>query len=305
MRKFGRNFRLTIYPPDSGAPIIVNMPFTVNFLIERNDGSEVNKMDIEIYNLSKANRTRIFQDRYYQGAYETSAGQPLLNADGNLLYTNNIIFECGYGNTLYRAFDGQMFQASSAREGSNIVTRITALQGNIATSSGQINETVQSGETLSSVLRRLIGYMPTLQVGAIGNFDTVFNRPVVLNGNVWELIKQYSENQCYIDNGKVYVLKTSEVLQTVTTLNDASGLLQTPRRDIGFLQIQTLLESSINVGQQVNVQSSIQPEYNGTYKCIALQHKGTISGAVCGKLSSVFSLLAPNQFNNFTVVPQE
>ncbi len=295
-QKFGRNYRLTIYPPDGGPPILITRPLTVVFNILRDTGSELNRLDIDIYNLSEATRKRIFQDRYVLGNYVDQEGNQLLDSEGNPIGSHNIVLEAGYDN-LYRVFYGRIFQASSAREGTNIITRIEARDGNSDVSASQTFQTIDAGRTIGDILKYLIGNMPTLELGAVGDYNTVMRRPVILNGNTWNLLQQYSNRQVFIDNGKIYALQNNEALNQTTLINDASGLLDTPRREEGYLLVQCLLETGISVGQQVAFQSSVMEEYNGTYKVIGVVHQAVISSAVSGRARTMLRLLAPNQFN--------
>lgn len=284
--KFGREFRITIDPKDGGPVIIITLPFTIRFWVQRNTYSDLNNLTIDIYNLSEANRNRIFQDRYDIGVKQS---------DGSFI-GREIKFEAGY-STLYQIYDGTIFQASSAREGTDIVTRISAMSGNFDVATTQTFQTISGAQTLGQVFETLIGEFPNLEVGAIGDFSTTRPRPWVINGNVYEWMKQYSDQGVFIDNGKVYVLKPAETLTgQIVLLNDSSGLLETPRRDDGFLSITTLLEAGINVGQQIAISSSVQTAYNGNYKVAGIQHQGVISAAINGECRSVFSLIAAGFF---------
>lgn len=289
-QKFGRNYRLTIDPQDGQPPIIITMPFTIEFWVQRNTLADLNRLSIDIYNLSEANRSRIFQDRF------------------DFTRNRTLVFEAGY-STLYRIFAGRIFEASSAREGTNIVTRIECRSGQYDVAVSQTFQTLQGSSsnplTLGGVLKTLIGQFPTIKIGAVGDFPQEMLRPVVLNGNTYDLLKQYSSDQVYIDNDKVYVLQNSEVLsgnESVSIINDSTGLLETPRRDDAFLSVTTLLETGINMAQIVKLQSTIQTGYNGDYKVIGIQHQGMISAAVSGQCRSVFSLQAPNKFGPFAPV---
>ena len=109
--------------------------------------------------------------------------------------------------------------------------------------------------------------------------------------------RRHSSQNVFIDNGKVYILRPAEALTgQVISITDASGLLETPRRDEGFLSVTTLLEPGINIGEQIAINSTIQTAYNGQYKVAGIQHQGMISGAVCGEARSVFSLVAATFF---------
>lgn len=286
-QKFGRTYRLTIDPKDGQPPIVIALPFTIEFAVQRNNNSDLNRLDLNIYNLSEAHRNRIFQDRYNNGAV-------ILNGKQNGART--IVFEAGYG-TLYRIFSGDIYRAGSARSGTEIVTHIEARDGHYDVASAQVYQTLQSGQTLGSVLKALIGQFPTLTLGAVGDYSQALSRPVVLNGNVYDLMKIYSANDVFIDSGKVYVLRPAEALDGMAAvINDSTGILETPRRDDGFLSVTTLLEAGVNMMQQVSLESTVQPVYNGKYAVIGIQHQGMISAAASGRCRSTFNLLAPNLF---------
>lgn len=284
--KFGRQYRITIDPKDGGPVIIITLPFTIQFWVQRNTYSDLNNLTIDIYNLSEANRNRIFQDRYDIGVKQT---------DGSFV-GRTLKFEAGY-STLYQIYEGTIFQASSAREGTDIVTRIAAMSGNFDVATTQTFQSISGNQTLGHVFESLIGEFPNLEVGAIGDFSVTRSRPWVINGNVYDWMKTHSGQNVFVDGNKVYVLRPAEVVQgSITELSDASGLLETPRRDDGFLSITTLLEAGVNVGQQIAISSSVQKVYNGNYKVAGIQHQGMISAAVNGECRSVFSLIAAGFF---------
>ena len=417
-RKFGRTYRITIDPKDGGNLIVITLPLTVKFWVQRNTYSDLNNLTLDIYNLSETNRNRIFQDRFDIGvpvptpsaptalpaansplgirnnnpgnlqpggketAFQTlqdginaelnqlglyagrgitnlagvaslwpdqanattwlqtvvqysgfAANQPIdltnsaiqakvANAIniaengtaganlGSLGSTNNapsvipptyvgreITFEVGY-STLYQVYKGTIFQASSAREGTNIVTRISAMTGNFDVATTQTFQTIDGNQTLGQVFQALIGEFPNLTLGGMGEFSLTRPRPWVINGNVYNWIKQHSSQNVFIDNGKVYILRPAEAISdNIVTIDDSTGLLETPRRDEGFLSVTTLLEPGVNiVGSQITLNSTVQKVYNGQYKVAGIQHQGVISAAMCGEARSVFTLVAAGFF---------
>ena len=285
-QKFGRNFRITIDPKDGGAPIIVTMPFTIRFWIQRSATSDTNPLSLDIYNLSAANRSRLYQDAW--------------NQDTNAIKT--IVVEMGY-STLYRVFSGVIHEMNSSREGVDIVTRIEAYDNGSDIATTKTFQTLESGQSIAAILGFLIGQFPNLTQGAIGNFPQIMQRPVTLNGSTWDLLKTYSNNKVYIDNGKIYVLNDNEVVGAQTyTVNSDTGLLETPRRAEGTLSISMLLETGIDLFTQVKLESSINKLYNETYKVIGIRHEGTISGAVNGRAVTTLTLNRPGKFGGFTQV---
>ena len=178
------------------------------------------------------------------------------------------------------------------------MTRLEAFATTFDVASAQSNKTLAPG-VLADLFKSLIGDFPTLQYGYVGNWPQQLPRGVVLSGNTWALIQQYSGGKCFIDNGKVYVMQDNEALDagTIPSLDESSGILETPQRESAFLTVTTLMEPNITINQLVNIDSKVEPGYNGQYKVVGIQHAGTISGAVAGDCRSTFSLNAPRFFN--------
>lgn len=285
-KKFGRTYRLTIDPKDGGDLIVIELPFTVQFWLQRDTYASLNRFTIDVYNLSASNRSRIFQDRF---------DMAVVRPDGSLI-GRTVTFEVGY-STLYQIYSGTIYQASSAREGTNLVTRIQCLSGLFDTATTQVFTTISGQQTLGDVFRFLIPSFPNLKVGAIGGFDQNRDRPWVISGNAYNWIKNQSDNSAFIDNDKVYILQQNEVIKgDAYTIDDSTGLLETPRRDDAFLSITSLLEPGVNVAQYLDIQSSVAREYNGRYKVAGMNHQGIISEATSGTAKSTFKLIHPGFF---------
>lgn len=283
--KFGRTYKLTIDTNDGLGQIIITPPLTINFTVERTVESTSNTISIQIYNLSMKTRNRIKQDKY------------------NMSAQHKIKLEAGYGNNLSVIYYGQILQADNMRAGQDIITTVSGQDGSFDTSNTVTSESIAAGTPVSQVLQHLVGQFPTLTLGAIGDFPGVFNKTVTLEGNCWELLKQYAPGKVYIDKGQVFLLNPNEAINGVSVvagqipiMDSSTGLLDTPRRENAFLTIRTLFEPRITVGQILQLNSSVQPAYNGQYKVVGLGHQGMISEAVCGTLESKFSLLLGQQY---------
>lgn len=276
MSKFQRSYRVTI-DLGEGEPIVVTMPITIQFTVQRRLLSSLNTMSIDIYNLSKKVRDLIFQEFY------------------GTTRRKSIRLEAGY-DTLSLLFEGDIFEAYSYRSGTDVITSIYSQSGNWDVSQKEVFTTLSKGRTVGSVLDYLSGQFEFVTKGAIGAYDSVLQRPVVLNGNVYDLMKKYSNNQVFVDNNKVYFLKKNEVIEgEYPVINKDTGILETPRRQGGFLQVTTLFEPRLVIGQLCAVNSEIAPIYDGAYKVVGLQHMGMISEAVGGNLKTVVDLFLSNQ----------
>lgn len=281
--KFGRNYRLTIEVED-GEAVVIEPPITVQFNVVRNTMASLNHMQLSIYNLSEETQSKIFKDRF------------------NISQKVRIVFQAGY-DSLSTVFIGTMFQASSSRAGTDIITNIDARDGGFDTSGTLTNTTIEGG-TLKDVIRALAGDFQDITVAEIGGEDKEFRRPVVLVGNTYGLIRQYTNNSAFVDLEELKVLDDGEAtIGVVPLINSETGLLETPRREDAYLTITTLFEPRIAMGQILEIESSVNKAYDGQYKVIGVTHSGTISGAVGGECTSEFNLLVGSQlFGGFKVV---
>lgn len=262
---------------DGSGAIVIEPPFTLQFNLIRSTQATLNTADITIYNLSQRTRDRIYQDRFDFSAYR------------------KVILEAGY-DTLSTVFIGSLFEAYSVRQGADIITNINSRDGGFDVVGTKTYRTIQAGATNAEVVDGLVNDFPNLQLGAVGNFDQTFKRPVVLNGNTYDLVKRYTGGNVYVDLEKVYALQQNEFIDgDLPVINAASGLLETPRRDDAFLTVTTLFEPRVIMGQQVRLESLVLPQYNGNYKVIAVHHQGIISEAEGGSCTSRFNLLVGTQ----------
>lgn len=274
--KLGRKYRLTI-DMENGDQVVVTDPITLVFSVDRKNTSSANEMAAQIYNLGKATRDKIFQD-WFRTAPTTY---------------RKVVLEAGYDGEFSILFAGDLRSCSSSRSGSDIITTISVFSGGLDTITAQTNQTLKAGTTLRELNQILIGAFPNLKEGALTDKQIIFERPVVLSGNSFYLLRKYNNDRVFIDNEIVHCLDDDAYIDEggVVLINDETGLLDTPRREDSFLTITTLFEPRIIIGQIIELQSSILPLYNGQYKVVGMQHQGTISGAVGGQCISRFNLL--------------
>lgn len=270
--KFQRSYRIEITLDEGDDPIVILPPLTIRFTVKRRWQASLNQMTLDIYNLSGKVRDLIFQEFF------------------NNERRKRIRLYAGY-DTLSLLFEGDIFEAYSHREGTEIVTTITTRSGDWDLNNTFTWESLRKGQTVGKVLDFLISQFKYVEKGAIGEWTDVLERPVILNGNTYDLIRQYSNDQVFIDNNKVYVLKRYEVLEGgYPVIDKNTGILSTPRRDGGFVTVQTLFEPRLRVGQRVELKSDIMPIYDASYQLVGLQHQGTISEAVGGQCQTMVDL---------------
>lgn len=275
--KFGRAYRLVVRERDPKTKevldeVIITNPITIRFTCSRHTSNALNELRVDLYNLSENVRTFLFQEIYTERNKE-------------------VTLEGGY-DELSTMFVGKLWSGFSQRQGSDIVTTLWAKVEVWTLNNATVYTSMPAQSSVKDVLGFLLGQFGVdLPIGAIGEYPETLLRPTVLNGNVYKLAQEYSDNSVYVDNGRVYALRANEALEgDITLINDTNGLLATPKRDTNMLQIQILFEPRIVMKQWLRVESDVQDVYTGNYQVFGIQHTGIISEAVGGDLRTILDL---------------
>lgn len=285
--KFGKTFKLTIQMNDNpNQAIVIEPPFTIDFDINRDMEATANTGNFKIYNLSPSTRKEIFQDLF------------------DVKSIRKIIFEAGYNNKLSTLFVGTLKTAYSSRPGANIITEINAWDDGFGSMMTYfINKTYSAGWTQKDIAKAQMKGMAAssgMEMGEVGELDTNPNpRGISLVGNGFALLNKTTNGLVFIDNNRINALRPHEVIDGLVQVIDSStGLLGTPKRQDAKLSVDCIFEPRILVGQVIEIDSDVQPEYNGQYKVIGIHHTGTISETVAAECKTEIQLLAPNLMNN-------
>lgn len=302
MNKFGRKFKLTIDKNDgSGGQIIIQNPFTIEFTIERSANASMNEMQIVIYNLNKQSRNVIRQDEFFAGS------------------GNTIKLEAGYGQ-LSTIFKGNIIWAYNGRQGPDVTTTVHAMDGADDVRNTQYSQTLAAGTTSRDLFTKICGAFPKLTLGAIGSYTDVFNTSVTVDDNAWNALKTYTKAAPFIDKGQIFLIQGTDYLipggnpsqsksqntigaGAIPIISPETGLLETPMRRDSYIDVTTMFEPRITVGQLAQLQSDIEPYYNGQYKVVGVNHSGIISDAIGGNLHSRFALLCQPQAYTLKGIP--
>lgn len=262
---------LSTLPPNT---IVVSFPMTLEMDIVRGVQSSANMGHFRIFNLASDKRRQIHHDRTDTNNYQ------------------RVTIWAGYEQEkkLSLIFQGNILKASSYRQGPDWITDIEAYSGMFGIQNAVTSVTLPAGWKTSDVIRQVIGSMMpfNVSVGAIGNISQELNaRGVTLAGPAWDIIQNIAPTaDTFIDNEEAFVLDQFDYVidtQGIRKIDSSSGLLQTPRRFDGRLDIPVLFEPEVQVGQAIDLVSA-ESVYNGRYKVSGVRHSGTISGAIGGEL---------------------
>jgi hypothetical protein len=272
--KFGRNYSLYVQNAD-GKTIAINMPFTCEFEIIRNTQSSANVCHFNVYNLSPKTRSQIRKDQY--------------NSDDK----RSFLFTAGYGNQIAVGFQGFVTQAFSQRQGTTMVTQIESFDGGYAFVNAVTDTQFPSGTPQLSIVDALAKNLG-LTIGAIGkSYQGSIQLGNSYSGNTVDMLREVGGKEFFIDDGKVHMLSETEVIATpsIPIINAATGLLNTPLQENRYINVEMLFEPRIRVAQLVNLQSSTAGVFDGLYKVLTIEHRGTISESVSGEATTKLGLL--------------
>jgi hypothetical protein len=295
--KFNRTYLWTVdltpnsrFQPNDSI-IQIQPPMTVELDITRNTLASKNVASIRVYNLSQNTRNPIrFNNGDTQlGVYKAlrlQAGYGPINTQtlGVSTLTTN---QGAITSNLPVIFEGDITLAYSVREGVNFVTVIECLDGAFASANGFVNQSVAGNSSVKSVLTDMVSNLPSISVGAIGNFQAnTAGRGQAISGNTCQILQEWSGQGFFIDRSKAYLLGQNEYVNDSgpVVVNSAAGLLNTPVREISFLDFDIIFEPNVHPGRAVQLQSSTDPIFNGLKKITSVKHRGMISPAVCGEL---------------------
>ena len=266
-KQFDARYRVTVY--SNTETTIVEYPITCKFTVTRGVFAQSNSATIQLYNLAPDTRNRIFQDAWTNAVDKTK-----------LKY---IRLEAGWNGTMSEIFVGRIIQAYSYKSGgqTDVITDIQATALDIFDS--QSSHTFAAGTTFKDALKTMASDMPNVILGNTGTLEGVFQTPTTFDGNTMDEINKLTGGHSFVDNGVLNTLMDNEVIDVpVPVISNNTTLLETPMRRDANLEIKTLFLPDLIVGQLVEVDSSISPNFNGQFKLVGFTHDCLISPTQAG-----------------------
>lgn len=303
--KFGRNYRLVLLDnltANTGLELRNDkgsQSLTIDFDIQRGVGADLNSMTLRIYNLSRDNQAQLFQARLDLSNKNTFTARP-------------IILQAGYNDGLSVIFRGGIREAFTFRQGNDLITQVEALDGILSTTQTYANISYDSAITAQQIVDDLVApltsqtdvekgqtKLSTTTASLIGDNQ----RGYVIAGNAYNILQEYTNQKAFIDLGELNILSDNECIRPSVRVIDAdTGLLGIPRLDGLRVTIETIFEPRINIGEFIEVQSSVAKQFNGQYKVAAVQHKGMLSDTVAGDAKSIFQLYGGDVADNLVTI---
>lgn len=199
----------------------------------------------------------------------------------------NIELKVGWENIpLSTIFRGTLFGCLSEREGPDIITMLSCLAGFGGTSKTIVSQTWSGGTKLSSIVRTLAEKIPGVSIGTIDITEyTIGNQGLSDCAMVqtWldNLARTYGFSW-WIDKGSFYAVddqrpligKEVSISYKNGVLLRAEPMLVGPYSKQNGVSIHSLLDPKIEVGYKVKLESSVNPNINGSWKVHTMTQTG-------------------------------
>lgn len=254
--RYNRDYELTIQTELERA-IVVRPPFNIIFSADKSVDKSLNKMNIKIYGLSESNQMAIIK-----------------NADEKKNY--EVALKVGYQNSIETIFRGYVNIGERSREGANLPITLECIDGGFDARFSFTSKTVKGKSAIDAILED----MPNTRKGKITELQSLL-RPRVLVGNSWKLIKEnVNDEQYFIDNGQLNIIKENEVVSDIVPVVQAStGLISTPSREDENITFKTMMNPALKVGGLCELNSATAPALNGIYKINVIGYDGDYEGS--------------------------
>jgi len=277
VEKFQRSYQLIVENSDHTFQVI-ELPFTMDFTVNRSAFGMGNDATITILNLSKETRTKLRLDWV------------------NCNSLRKVVLLIGYGSKLSTVFDGNLTLASSVRDGSTWKTTLQCTEGQYLYVNGKAGFQFPQGVTRKQVLETIIADMSNYGVkkGVVGDYPGELARGNTYSGNHVEIMQELTGGGFSVQSGRAYCIGDTEFIQgSVQKITPESGLLNTPTRETTIISVEMILEPDIIMYQGITLESISGDNVDGFYKVISISHSGTISEVTCGNAVTRLKL-SPN-----------
>lgn len=254
--RYNRDYELTIQTELDKA-IVVVPPFNIAFNADKSTDQSLNKMNVKVFGLSEANQLAIVKNAQEKKNFEVE-------------------LKVGYVDSIETIFRGYVNIGERSRMGADLPIVMECIDGGFDARFSFTSKTVQDKSAIDAILED----MPNTRRGKITK-QVKLIRPRVLVGNSWKLVREnINDEQYYIDNGTLNIIKGNEVVSSFVPVVQAStGLISTPTREESKVTFQTMMNPALKIGGLCELNSVYAPALNGIYKINTIGYDGEYEGS--------------------------
>jgi len=231
-----------------------NAHLRVSFNASKTLTGEPNKIDITVYNLSRntrqAIRTNLSKIQLFAG-YESSASSGAMVASGGLL------------------------SAVSMRQGSDIVTKLTALDGYGGMVRGAYSRSFSGQTPINQVVKQLAAALPGVTVGKIDVDGRLPPKGMAFVGTTTSQLNKLADQQGFswsVQDGVFQAVSDKRdtgngfIFTSNSNLISCAPLLNGPLQVKVGVEIVAKFDARMKPGDRMVVKSTVSPELSGDYK---------------------------------------
>lgn len=279
-------YRVTIFTQNE--TITITNPLTCHITVNRGVLSDSQRCTIQITNLSPDTRRKIFKDAFAD----------TLNPER----WNYVHVEAGYNEQYALIFKGRVLQAYSTRSGGSVdvVTEIQAMYLDAIDS--MCGYTFKAGTSKRDAFQIIAASIPNVVIGNVGDLSGTFQTDTTFDGNALDCLNSLTGGAAHVDNGVLNCILNNEVIDVpVPKIGDDTGLLETPMRRDANLEVKMLFQPDLIVNQLLEIQSSLQPDFNGQFKVVGFTHDLNFGEANAGTRITTANLYIGPLLPNATI----
>lgn len=257
MLKINPCYRVTIFTQNE--TITITDPLTCHITVNRGVLSDSQNCTIQITNLAPDTRNKIFKDAFADSMEPEN--------------WSFVHVEAGYNGRYALIFKGRILQAYSSRAGgaTDVITEIQAMYLDAIDS--MCSYTFKAGTTKLEAFQTIATQIPNVVIGNVGDLSGEFQTDTTFDGSAMECLTTLTGGAAHVDNGVLNCILNNEVIDVpVPIIGDDTGLLDTPMRRDANLEIKMLFQPDLMVNQLLEIQSSLQPNFNGQFKVVGFTH---------------------------------
>lgn len=287
MLKSNPCYRVTIFTQEE--TITITNPLTCHITVNRGVLSDSQRCTIQVTNLSPDTRRKIFKDAFAD----------TLNPER----WNYVHVEAGYNERYALIFKGRVLQAYSSRTGgaTDVITEIQAMY--LDAIDNNCGYTFKAGTSKKDAFQTIAASIPNVVIGNVGDLSGTFQTDTTFDGNALDCLNNLTGGAAHVDNGVLNCILNNEVIDVpVPKIGDDTGLLDTPMRRDANLEVRMLFQPDLIVNQLLEIQSSLQPDFNGQYKVVGFTHDLNFGEANAGTRVTTVNLYIGPLLPNATIV---
>ena len=301
-----------VYFTEGKGELVIRPFFTIKFTIDRGVYASMNKMSLDIYNLGKTTREKIYYDAILHASVNKKIVLYAGYSDADFSKFNQSVITNSIRNSingLPLVFCGRFTRAYSYRQGSDFITHIEAFdlpQKNEV----DISTEFDAGTTQKEIMAFLANELGLNKENVIIDKEFQFKltrKKTFSNATAWDTVEELVNSvnntikqnkgdnaplfRLYYDYPNLIILRDDRYLENgYTYISSDTGLLSTPIREGAKITFKTLFEPMFRCGGYVNLNSrTTQSGINGILKVIGYKHQGTISPVVSETLTTDFT----------------